>query len=961
MAIVNLTYCNALTGNNVTVQYNDVTHAIVGSTVNFTGCSSDPRPAGYELYNHVDGAETWSVRAQNYPNYAFVVRIAGGSGGGVIPIVCQLAFFLEGCFATNASEPGIADGGIVVSSLDPSGLTPVRYKIGSDFTYPAGGQVSGIFTNLVPGTYTIYARNSSTCRATIDITVLADRTYGVRYRLDFHDLLSSGANRKYRLDIEDSEYFGAVTEVKGYGINPVRVSHRGESSEDIFTDNVVASQILVDLDSETDQQFIDFYTFDERRFRAKLYLHNGSSYDLFHQGYLTPMLYSEPYILKENYPVNLVFTDGLADLKDYKFTDDGDNYPVSRIPIFSALNFILNKTDVRLNIWENVNLYPTGFLSGTNDSTLEQAYIDPIRYRNDDGTYKTCREVLGYLMDFLGARIYQSNGRWNIDLISEKSASAVATRKRTNLYAVIAGGNESPRVLLRRSVAASPRVIFKDQSAVMNIPQTYGTIKLTYDLGIEKENNLLPYGNFEAEDVENGQLKGWQVEDLTIGGDGTFGLEKLIEPRGNSRFALFFDFTACDIGENIFKLAAAPVQYNYPYNLITNPSGSQFQSIRVSFDVFTRPLFTNAEIYLDYKVILNGGLYVQPRLYSTTNRRNISDNVDNLIDGEYNRVYITESLTWKTISFEFPIYFTSLNGFSSDGPIELELRVNSNPIYDYVDFAALRAELVDQLTTADTVYFNKKRKVLEVVDGNDIIHFYELERSSAAESVPDVIRPTTFSTAAPYRRAYVWKLKQSVEITSTDKNWLQNMLIDNVSMEYLPDYEPPVETIEVTEVPNESVKQTLEKTLYHGDLQTPLDDNYKYISSAYLSAADGTPITGGWQRRGVTENFTITQLLGKMIRGQYQDIRWKLSGLLQCPDDMPTFWNTLHEVRTGKVYQFMSLTQMLRTQEAEFEAIETLAGGDPLDESTDPGGTIGPIEPPVVTRVHSLDFSTDFN
>lgn len=958
MAIVNLTYCNALTGNNVTVNYNDVTHAIVGSTVNFTGCSSDPRPAGYELYQHVDGAETWSVRAQNYPNYAFAVRIAGGSGGGVTPIVCQLAFFLEGCFSVNASEPGVADGSLVVSAIDPASTYAVRYKIGSDFTYPSGGQLSGIFPNLVPGTYTIYARNSTTCRATIQITVLSDRTYGVRYRLAFHDNKSQpllGSNRKYRLDIEDSEFVGSVTEVEGAGEDPVSIDWRGESSENIFEDNVISSVIAVALNSQNDQDFIDFYTFDERRFRARVYLWNGSSYDLYHQGYLTPMLYNEPYVSKKNYDVNLTFTDGLADLKDYEFTDNGGTYPTSRLSILTALNYILNKTDVRINVWENVNAYPTGILYGTDDSTLEQLYIDPMRYRNDDGTYKTCREVLGYLMDFLGAKIYQSNGRWNIDLISEKSASAVATRKRTNTFGVVAGGNEAPRIMLRVAGAVAPKVTFAEQSAMMSIPQTYGTLKLTYDLGIEKENNLLPYGNFEEEDLENGQLKGWQIENETFSTLGTFGLEKLGEPRGTSKYALFLDFTACPIYENRFKVGAVPVQYNYP-------GVGTFQSIRVSFDVFTRPLFTNTEIYLDYKVILNGGLYVQPRLYSTTNRRAITDNVDNLIDGEYNRVYITESLTWKTITFEFPIYFTSLNGISSDGPIELEFRVSSNPIYDYVDFAALRAEVVDQGTGADTVYFNKKRKVLETIDGNDVIHFYELERGSDAESVPDVIRPTTFSTASPYQRAYVWKLKQSVEITSTDKNWLQNILIDNVRMEYLPSYEVPVETIEVTEVPNASVKQTLAKTLYHGDLDAAsLDDNYKYISRAFVSTADGTPITGGWQRRGVTENYTITQLLGKMIRGQYQDIRWKLAGQLHCPDGMPTFWNTLHEVRTGKVYQFMALKLMLRNMLAEFEAIETLAGGTPVDEGTDPGGTPGTIEPPVETRIHSDDFSSDFN
>ncbi|HNT51142.1 MAG TPA: hypothetical protein PKK67_11175, partial [Cyclobacteriaceae bacterium] len=97
------------------------------------------------------------------------------------------------------------------------------------------------------------------------------------------------------------------------------------------------------------------------------------------------------------------------------------------------------------------------------------------------------------------------------------------------------------------------------------------------------------------------------------------------------------------------------------------------------------------------------------------------------------------------------------------------------------------------------------------------------------------------------------------------------------------------------------------------------------------------------------------------IRGQYQERRWMLTGEVMCPDGMLSFWNTIHEVRTGKIYQLISLVQNLKEGYAEIESIETLSGGDPLDESIDPGGDPGPIEPPVETRVHSSDFSTDFN
>lgn len=249
---------------------------------------------------------------------------------------------------------------------------------------------------------------------------------------------------------------------------------------------------------------------------------------------------------------------------------------------------------------------------------------------------------------------------------------------------------------------------------------------------------------------------------------------------------------------------------------------------------------------------------------------------------------------------------------------------------------------------------------------DDEVLYYELVREIASESIPDVVQPVDYH---PSTNPYVWRLQKRSAYPTVEnggqvaESFLQSILIRNVQLEYLPNEGQPRTEILVTETPNSNVKQVLEKTIYHGDLDTSkVDLNYKFITSGWLSTdATGTPITGGWKRRGSTENYTLQQLLGKMMRGQYQEIRWKLSGLLHCPDGIPTFWNTLQEVRTGKVYQFMSLTMMLRTNQAEFESIETLSGGDPLDEGTDPGGTPGTVEPPVNTRVHTSAFTTAFN
>ncbi len=861
-------------------------------------------------------------------------------------IVCNLIFNTPSCVAINASSPGIADGQIIVSALDGSNPATVKYNLNSDFTYPFG-QTSGTFSGLLPGTYTVYARNSTSCRATIVLIVGYVSEYAIRYRLPFKDPYDN----QYKLEIEDSEYESAtVNELIGRGEAPVRIVHRGESNEDVFY-HVVSSLIEVSIISLTDQQYIDFYTFDERRFRAKVYKWNGSSYDLYHVGYLTPMLYSEPYVLKEGYEINLVFTDGLADLKDYEFTDDSGNIPQDRIPIFNALNYIINKTDIELNIWESVNIFASVMDSGTDDSMLEQAYIDPKNYLNTDGTIKNCAEVLSYLLEFMGARLYQANGRWNIDLVSEKTATNVPYRKRTSNYGVIAGGNENPRYLLRRSTAESPRITFKDQSQVMKIPQTYGTVQLTYDLGIEDKNNLLDYGDFNDEDLVNGQLKGWKV-DLENAENASIGLESYDVDKN----ALFIDFDITQPSESVL-LSANPIDYEWP-------NGAH--KVKLLFDVYTRPIYSDLWIYFDYSLkLVNSGLPITYRLqpdFFTNSLRYMDTPTNNLQDGDYNRVFITEHLTWKTISADIYIFQTSFSG-----SLELDFLINSNQSYQYSSVSELQAVAVG--SDKFRLYNNKARVLLAGgLPGfeNDEILFYDLIRENLAEDVPNVLYPVDFNSST---NPYCWKLQKRVAFPTVfnaddfAQSLLQSFLIRNVRLEYYPNNgEKPIEEITITEVVNNGLKNKLEKTIFHGDIQIPpLDNNYQYLSNAYLTESDGTPIYGGWARKGVTENYSSSELLAKMIRGQYQERRWMLTGEVMCPDGMLSFWNTIHEVRTGKIYQLISLVQNLKEGFAEIESIETLSGGDPLDESTDPGGDPGPIEPPVETRVHSSDFSTDFN
>jgi hypothetical protein len=845
--------------------------------------------------------------------------------------VCNLNFYLPSCYTLNATYPGQADGTVQVTALDGSSVATVRYNLNTDFTYPSGGQTSGNFANLVPGTYTIYARNSTTCRAVITLVVGFDTAYRVRERLDFNDLKSTGVfgeNRKWRLDIEDNQYvFDTVNELEGSSEDPVILAWRGEGSEDLFDTNVIGSELTVKINSRTDQEYIYMYTYDETRFRASLYQYSGGSYQLFWRGFLVPMLYSEPYTSKTNYEVNLIFTDRLADLSQIAFSDDGDNLPTTRIPVMNAISYIINKTDVPLNIWETVNFYATGMDSGVDDSTLEQMRIDTSIYLEDDGTAKDCLTVLKAIMDMLCSRIYQSNGRWNIDLITEKSASSVPTRKRTETLTVLTGDDESPRILLRRKNQPTPKVNFAEMSQMLSIPQTYGTVNVTFDMGIK--NNLLANGKFEIEDIANGQFIGWQA-DLSDAPNATIGLERLKEPRNGSEYAFYAQFDTT-IDEEFLTIESLPV----PLAAVAGD-----YTLKINFDVYARPVFTDTYIYFDVAVKI-GTTYLKPvRGLAASNE--FSSGSGPLLRGEFKRFYIENPLTWQ--SFSIDAFVNAADAISGD--MVLIFYFSSNPVFDLDSFAALKA------SNPNWPVYDKRRRVKENIYGEDLLYYYELEfNNSVTEISPDIFTITGTDN--------VWRLKKTSALPEdTDGNlygsWLHSVLLDNVTVQYFPLQTVPQEEEVITEYPNVGVRQVYDKTILHSSLPTGLDENYALIAKGLLFDADDEVITASFKRRGVSEDRTHTELVARMMRGQYQELRWKLTGQLDLPDTIITFYNTLHETRTGKIYQFMALTLYLRSQLADMEALETLSGGAIVDETGD--NIVNPedipgFEPPVAARL----------
>ena len=111
---------------------------------------------------------------------------------------------------TNASGSTNSDGSITVnaSSVNYSTL-PIQYALNQDFVYGAG-QSSGTFNNLRPGNYTIYAKTSNNCRASIIAKVGVNKSFGARYTLTFNNPTGD----VHKTEILQRGYAGASTEVQ---------------------------------------------------------------------------------------------------------------------------------------------------------------------------------------------------------------------------------------------------------------------------------------------------------------------------------------------------------------------------------------------------------------------------------------------------------------------------------------------------------------------------------------------------------------------------------------------------------------------------------------------------------------------------------------------------------------------------------------------------------------------------
>lgn len=882
------------------------------------------------FYQYCDGTDLKYLQEINTFPYAALATSVNDSQCQIAP-VCDLEISSE--YTTeDATAPDEPDGEIQVYATSSNGV--IKYSLTADFDYASATNTSGLFASLLPGTYTIYAKDEIGCTDSIDIIVKVTTEYGVRYRGEYHALDPSNPGNNTRIDIAQRGYEDSTTEICFSGTPFILDYDRCDK----YT-TLVASHCVIELLEEEEDGFLDLFTNDDRKYRIDYYKFLGGGWVLMWQGYVVPEFYQKPFVRDRNNYVTVKASDQLGLLKDEPFVDASENHYRDELSQLKIVCEILKKTDLNLLLRVQDNIFEENM--ATDQSPLEQAYVDMRIFYDSKNVPHKCDKVHQKNVNCKSLRLFQARGYWW--LVRAEYNIGEFTYFEYNLDGEIQGAEENALnapldVVLQAAVEYNPvknRVtpnnstgIFWVNASQLELFETnYGKFELTHTLGFD--DNMIDEGRFEEEDVidlsgGNKGFKNWSINLLQSGVK--TGLE-FVE-NGDSKGAFFMDFNTASGNQ------ADNILYSTEINLEANVYGPS-NRIKFKFQYMGVPYYKIPWILLRWEVRYTSALDSSEYFLRDTGLPNTFSQWTADPDLRFNEVYIDKFDKFETLEFIKPVL--DIHG----GTIRIAFYMHNHAGRDALSEAELKA--------IDTVDLEVGKRVIAYnVGGDEFTEFYELEDSNDADDVPNAVRPDDWvHSGDPNPNPKVWKLKGRI-FQGGNVGLVYKFLIDNVKFTYIPFdgpsgklFNPPTTVTYDLEV-NRFNKEVYEEEFLLGDL--PEIQNAKDLYRGYLRLEDGTP-TSLWYRNGVEESKKLLLIARDDRAEQLKNIQKRLQVDIHQRGEYYAFVDCLaYDSR-----RFLNAKYVLNDVKniITLEAIQMTTGADG--------------EPPVETGAFSTAYSEDYD
>lgn len=236
--------------------------------------------------------------------------------------------------------------------------------------------------------------------------------YGVKYRLEFSDVLTKGK----KIEIWKDGYTGSVLPMVGQA-EPVVI--KWNANDDPYNSPIIGSVCTLNLFTTDTVSYDDFYEHDEREYKVKIsYKDSSNVYRTYWIGWLVVDRFKEEY--KAN-PVGFSLNayDGLGTLDNY-------DAPIGTNPFNEATGLanrtriatILANLNLGLEIYVQADLWTTTFGTPTYPMRKEVMQESLITNGRNELINKfdlpTCKKQLEAILKNYNCRIFQSYGRWYI-------------------------------------------------------------------------------------------------------------------------------------------------------------------------------------------------------------------------------------------------------------------------------------------------------------------------------------------------------------------------------------------------------------------------------------------------------------------------------------------------------------------------------------------------------------------
>ncbi len=668
-------------------------------------------------------------------------------------------------------------------------------------------------------------------------------------------------------------------------------------------------------------------------------------FDLKWSGYLISSNYSEAYVATP-YEVQVVATDGLADLKNFDFVDEFGNRFKDDITPLRAICEILKKTDLKINILCGINRFEEDMATDEASDPLNQCTFDPTIFYTETES-KNCYEVLQYILEPFGARLIQRKGKWLIYCI-EEAVHAFAYREFDYTGVYVDNGTIYDAVDLAKPVLQQ-RAAYRDRDQVLEIVPSYGYFYFKHKLLLNA--SLVKSYSFEQDDIIShdgvASFRNWNVNIQNANGV-VYGIKetKAFEGAFNFYYEILENNVpqfGVDVGKLKLISAGGQIEYNSP------------DAIEFRFNyaiILAQREDTNREIYIPPAwvkiqwMVKIGDYYLNDNAWTTNSNY------------KYNDLYVSTFNESQELKILVPLHKRSAVVVED---FEVEFILTTDRTLDFVSadgdpYTQLRAIPTTSLRVGKKVkgqksYFGPRGGLAQVTT-----LYWVLANDEAAESGVAVIRPDDYDEDTNPR---VWRLEDTLFRvpassgynplldTPTQEQAVSYVYIDNVVLLHYPKGNKPVADITIEKPNNPNIKVDFDHEYLLGDIDIVNLNNSERNYKNYFKKLDGTP-TQLWTRTYRAGSGKILALLADDYTSQYKRQSNKITGSM-IGDVEITMLSIINEkFDGGRKYMFMGFEHHDKENTILFDMVEL------KDVVTDSGSES-------ISAAFSKDFSLDFN